>query len=463
MNRPVLLVALLVSGCQSFALPSATAQRPHLTFSLPETVEVVTAGHAPSLPADVPAASQPAPGEPAVPISPPVVSVGGGRGAASPAGPFVGRVLGLDPAGDRPVADARVYLSDGRQAVTDGDGAFTFEGAPPADGAYTVSHPAYWASAVAGLAADDVRLHLRPRVAVLQPGAAPALTTWTVTGRVVDTAQQAVPAALVVLRDPRGSLGLPAVSGPDGTFAMTVQGVDGVVENGSLLIQAERAGVPWLGVRQGLDLVPDRGAIGDLEVASPAHALDFTIVAQNVPGVPRITVTAVGPSGERLSVPVTGGRARVAPLPGVRYTLDVDARDNDRGRVTVLHREALAPAFGRDRTAITANLLDVPDVATPSSLTPGAPLHWAGVSGAKGYHLSALASAQQWEAFTAAPTFTLPAAFPARGAARLTITAWDQDGLTSRSVAAIGPRAMRLLPLQPQKDYRRSACVIDLP
>jgi hypothetical protein len=148
-------------------------------------------------------------------------------------------------------------------------------------------------------------------------------------------------------------------------------------------------------------------------------------------------------------------------LPGVRYTLDVDARDKDRGHMTVLHREALAPAFGRDRTAITAHLLDVPVIAMPANLAPGAPLHWAGVSGAKGYHLSALASAQQWEAFTTVPTFSVPTAAAVRGAARLTVTAWDQDGLITRSVAAVGPRALRLLPLQPQQDYRRSACVID--
>lgn len=457
----MLLVALLVSGCQSFALPGATAQRPHLTFSLPETVEVVTAGHAPSLPADVPATAAPAPGESAAPTGPPLPA-GGGRGEAAPAGRFVGRVLGLDPAGDRPVADARVYLSDGRQAVTDGEGAFSFDGAAPADGAYTVSHPAYWASAVSGLTSGDVRLHLRPRVAVVQPGETPALTTWTVTGRVVDTAQHAVPDAIVVLRDPRGSLGIQAMSGPDGTFTMNVQGVDGRIENGSLLIQAERDGLPWLGARRGLNLVPDRGVLGDLEVATPAHALDFTVVAANAPGIPRITVTAVGPGGERLSVPVSGGRARVAPLPGVRYMLDVDARDNDRGRVSVLHREALAPAFERERTAITAQLLDVPVIATPAGLTPGTPLQWASVAGAKGYLLSAQESAQPWEAFTTVNAFTMPAA-PVRGATRLTVTAWDQDGLNTRSVASIGPRALRLLPLHPLKDYRRSACVISLP
>jgi hypothetical protein len=443
-------------------LPNATVPRPHLIFSLPETVEVVTAGQAPARPGDAPAPAEPAPGEPAVPSAAPLTP-GGGRGDAVPAGRFVGKVLASDPVGDRPVADARVYLSDGRLAVTDGDGAFTFDGPPPADGAYTVSHPAYWASAVAGLTGADVRLHLRPRLAVVQPADAPALTAWTVTGRLLDAAQQPVPNALVVLRDPRGSLGLPAVSGPDGIFTMAVQGVDGRIENGSLLISGEHNGVAWLGARQGLGLAPDRGALGDLTVASPAHALDVTVVAQNVPGVPRIAVTAVGPSGERLGVPVTGGRARVAPLPGVRYMLDVDARDNDRGRVTVLHREAIAPAFERDRTAITATLLDVPVIATPASLAPGSALHWAGVPGAQGYHLSAMGAERQWEAFTAATTLSVPAADPLRGAARLTVTAWDQDGLNPRSVAAVGPRALRLLPLQPDKDYRRSACVISLP
>lgn len=462
MKRSVLLVALLVSGCLPFELPNATAQRPHLTFSLPETVEVVTAGQAPSRPAGAPAPAEPAPGEPAVPAAPPPVA-GGGRGDIVPAGRFVGRVLGLDPAGDRPIADARVHLSDGRQAVTDGDGTFSFDGPPPADGAYTVSHPAYWASAVAGLPAADVRLHLRPRLAVVQPADTPALTAWTVTGRLLDAAQRPVPHTLVVLRDPRGSLGLPAVSGPDGTFVMAVQGVDGRIENGSLLISGEHNGVAWLGARQGLNLVPDRGALGDLEVSSPAHAVEVTVVAQNAPGVPRITVTAVGPSGERLGVPVMGGRARVASLPGVRYALDVDARDNDRGRVTVLHREAIAPAFDRDRTAVTASLLDVPVIASPASLAPGAALSWASVTGAAGYHLSALDAARQWEAFTTAPTFRVPAADPLRGAASLTVTAWDQNGLTPRAVAAIGPRALRLLPLNPQKDYRRSACVISLP
>jgi hypothetical protein len=108
-------------------------------------------------------------------------------------------------------------------------------------------------------------------------------------------------------------------------------------------------------------------------------------------------------------------------------------------------------------------LLDVPVITTPAGLTPGAPLHWASVAGAKGYHLSAQESGQQWEAFTTANSFSVPAAAPVRGAARLTVTAWDQDGLNTRSVASIGPSALRLLPLQPQKDYRRSACVLDLP
>jgi hypothetical protein len=437
------------------------AQRPHLVFSIPETVEVTTVGYGPSRPVDAPVPAQPAPGDPSAPVTPPTPA-GGGRNDA-PAGRFVGQVRGLDPAGDRPVADARVYLSDGRQAITDGTGTFTFDGPPPADGAYTVSHPAYWASAVTGLPAADVRLHLRPRLGVIQPADGPALTAWTVTGRLVDAARQAVPNALVVLRDPRGSLGLPTVSDLDGHFTMAVQGVGGRIENGSLLISGEHNGVTWLGARQGLNLVSDRGALGDLEVASPAHVLEVAVVAQNAPGVPRIAVTAVGPSGEQLSVPVTGGRAHVAPLPGVRYMLDVDARDNDRGHVTVLHREAIAPAFDRDRTAITATLLDVPVIATPASLAPGATLHWAAAAGAKGYQISALDASRQWEAFTTATTFSVPAADPLRGPARLTVTAWDHDGLTTRTVASVGPRALRLLPLQPHKDYRRAACVIGLP
>lgn len=464
------LIALLLLGCQPAAGLGGVGGLGGTSFILGETggVPVDVAGQAPVAPGGATAPTLPD----SVPSATPTPAPASGGGYSGPPavpvdqGPVHGRVLGLAAAGDRPVASARVTLSDGRETLTDGDGNFTFDGAPPADGAYTVSAPAYRAATVLGLTDNPLTLHLQPRSDVLAATEAPGITTFAVTGLVLDDQGQPLADAQLVLHDARGSLGLLATSGADGSFRMTVQAVEGAVSQGSMLIRAVRGSDTYLGVAGDLALSPTQTTLAPVRLAKAPHTLRVDVSGPDLPGTPRITVTAVGAHGERLTCPVDAALAHVAALPGVRYSLDVEARDNDRGLATVLHREAIVPAFEHPETRLTADMLGLPTLTPGFGLTPGASVHWAAVQGAQGYAVNVMAEDGQavpWDAFTAQNGLTMPPTGVPQGRARLTVTAWDQANLSTRTVASVGARRLRTLPLAGSPDFRRSTCQISQP
>jgi hypothetical protein len=460
-KRACLILSLLLAGCQDRAVPVATAGRP-IQLTLP-----LSADPAASAAETDPTAATPDAPAPVAPVAPtpgvgtPTAPTGPSGGDPQPEGPgFGGLVRGLDPSGEQPVGGAIVTLSDGRTTRTDARGAFSFAGSAPGDGAYAVSHPAYLSSAVLGLSGAAVTLHLQPRLAVL-PGSDAAPATWVVSGRVMGPGGP-VAQASVVLRDPRGSLGEPAVSDDDGRFSMTLHAVDGRIAGGSLLVKGtDTAGGALLGARHGIALTPDDPELPPITVERADHPVRFALDTRFAPGPIRYTVTAHGPGGERLSLASDGAPIAIARLPGVRYSASAASRDDLAGTASEWHRDTLAPHFNAAETVVGGAMLEPPSFeGDPAALTPGAPLRWGRVAGASGYTLSVFGLDGQgpmWDGFAPEVAMAVPPfGHAGPGRYRVALTAWDQPGLSARRVAALSPSRLRVLPWPDGQDARRA-------
>src|SRR5206468_3687671 len=105
-----------------------------------------------------------------------------------------------------------------------------------------------------------------------------------------------------------------------------------------------------------------------------------------------------------------------------------------------------------------------PLIQLPRSLAPGSLVAWAPVFGAAGYQTVLTANqtgVRQWESFSQANNVLLPAlAQPLSGSYRIEVFAWDQPGLSTRTVASVDSRALRLLPRA--GSYRRSSARVGL-
>jgi hypothetical protein len=455
-KRTCLILPWLLAACQDLPVPVGTAAQP-IQLTLPLSAEPGAPDTGPATEPGAP--DRPAPGAPAPKMATPVPMLPGGP--SRPSAGFGGTVRGLDPAGEQPVGGAIVTLSDGRTARTDAQGSFSFDGSAPADGAYAVSHPAYLSSAVLGLSGAQVALHLQPRLAVL-PGsndAPPA--TWVVSGRVTGP-DGAIAQASVVLRDPRGGLGEPAVTDDDGLFHMTLHAVDGRIAGGSLLVKGRDAsGGVLLGARHGIALTPADTTLPPLTLERADHPVRFALDTRFAPGPIRYTITAHGPGGERLTLASDGAPIAIARLPGVHYTADAVSRDDLAGTASEWHRDRLTPQFNAAETVIGGALLGPPAFsAAPAALTPGAPLSWAPIDGANGYTLSVFGLDGQgptWEGFAPGAAMAVPPfGHAGPGRYQVALTAWDHPDLTTRRVAGLGPSRLRVLPWPGAQDARRA-------
>lgn len=458
MKRACLLLSLLLTACQDLAVPVGTASRP-IQLTLPLSAEPGAPGPGVAPAPETPGQTAPAPTTPieATPAPQPAPPGGGSRPGAG----FGGQVRGLDPAGEQPVGGAIVTLSDGRAARTDAQGAFTFEGPAPADGAYAVSHPAYLSSAVLGATGGPITLHLQPRLAVLPGAAAAPAATWIVGGRVIGPGGP-VALASVVLRDPRGGLGEPAVTDEDGRFRMTLHGVDGRIAGGSLLVKgADASGGVLLGARHGIALTPADAELPPVTLERADHPVRFALDTRFAPGPIRYTITAHGPGGERLTLASDGAPIAIARLPGVHYSADAVSRDDLAGTASEWHRDRLTPHFNAAETVVSGAFLEPPAFsAAPAALTPGTPLGWGRVDGAIGYTLSVFGLDGQgptWEGFAPDSAMTVPPfGHAGPGRYRVALTAWDQADLTTRRVAGLAANRLRVLPWPGDQDARRA-------
>lgn len=456
MKRTCLLLSLLLTACQDVAVPVGTASRP-IQLTLPLSAEPGAAGPGVAPAPEAPGQSAPA-GSPPVEATPAPAPPGGG---SRPSAGFGGQVRGLDPAGEQPVGGAIVTLSDGRAARTDAQGAFTFDGPPPADGAYAVSHPAYLSSAVLGLTGGAITLHLQPRLAVLPGSNEAPPATWIVGGRVTGPGGP-VALASVVLRDPHGGLGEPAVTDDDGRFRMTLHGVDGRIAGGSLLVKgADASGGVLLGARHGIGLTPADAELPPVTLERADHPVRFALDTRFAPGPIRYTITAHGPGGERLTLASDGAPISIARLPGVHYSADAVSRDDLAGTASEWHQDRLSPQFNAAETVVSGALLEPPAFsAAPAALTPGMPLSWGPVGGATGYTISVFGLDGQgptWEGFAPGSAMAVPPfGHAGPGRYRVALTAWDQPALAARHVASLGPSRLRVLPWPGDRDARRA-------
>jgi hypothetical protein len=457
-KRACLTLFLLLTACQDRAVPVGTASRP-IQLTLPLSAEPAVAG-AGSAPAPA-TPDQPTPDQPAPAVATPAPSPVQPGGASRPGAGFGGQVRGLDPSGEQPVSGAIVTLSDGRETRTDAHGAFTFTGPAPENGAYAVSHPAYLSSAVLGLTGASVTLHLQPRLAVLPGSDAAPPVSWVVSGRVMGPGGP-VGQASVVLRDPRGSLGEPAVTDDDGRYTMTLHAVDGRVAGGSLLVKGtDGSGGALLGARHGIALTPADGELPPVTLESADHPVRFALDTRLAPGPMRYTITAHAPGGARLSLASDGAPIAIARLPGVHYTADAVSRDDLAGTASEWHRDKLSPHFNAAETVLSGAMLEPPAFSgDPAALTPGTPLSWGPVDGATGYTLGVFGLDGQgptWEGFAPAPAMVVPPfGHAGPGRYRVALTAWDQPDLAARRVAGLGPSRLRVLPWPGGQDARRA-------
>lgn len=467
---PALALAAALCGCQ--VQGAASLGELGAGFVLPplmeaDRVELLPAGQAPRPPAG---SGSSAP-RPSASAAPPSSGSGGSSGGGAPAaGALTGQVIGVAGLEERPLAGAIVRASDGREATTDASGRFTLEGGLPADGGLTASLPGYTASAVVGLdGGAPVRLHLKAQSVVQAQPSAPVAALRAV-GRVVGPDGAPRPNLTVVLEDARGASSAPATTDSDGAFELKVFAPGAQVVDGTL-IALGGAGDAWMGMATHLslsaaspDLDLDAAAPGNspLVVRAATHPLKLAI--DTAPGGGGLTttrsLTLVGP-GASLSVPVDGQTqtALVADVPGARFDVRADVLDPVLGTASTVRLEAVAIDFAAPVTTVTATMLAPPQLLNDANLEPGGQVAWLPVTGAQGYSLALAGLADQgfvWEAFgagTSAPLSYRDALPP--GDYGLTVTAWDDAALSPRSVAAIGPARLRVLPIG--HTYRRSS------
>lgn len=382
----------------------------------------------------------------------PVAPASGGAGGGAPSGAAVGQVFALSGDGETPLPGATVYTSDGRVGVAGSDGRFSLPGGLPTDGGLVVTHPGYVASAVVGLSGTgSIALHLRSATTLSNRPPLATSESFPVRGRVVAPNGLALPGVAVVLEDAQGAFSAPVETDADGRFTLTVFAPGRAVRNGTLLAAGGRDAA-WLAIATGLSLMPEAPELPALVAVEADHQLSWR-VAGNPSAV---SIDLRGPDGTSLTLPVRGQAVSVADLPGVRYALRAEASDPASGTFRSLYREPLAIDFATQASLVEGRLLDAPVLQPSQTLIGGARLHWGAVAEAAGYHvtLGSESGGLAWEAYTPRPEIGLaPAVGLAPGLYDLSVTAWDGERVSPRSVAAARP--LRFLPLTP--DYRRAS------
>jgi hypothetical protein len=366
-------------------------------------------------------------------------------------------VLVFGPAADLPLEGARVATSDGRSAITLADGSFVLPGPAPADGVYVASRAGYATLLMAGLAPGPVQLALQPRGGSAAQG--PQGVKFVVHGRLVRPGGDPVPDAFVALGDTHGTDCVPAVSGADGLFDMQVTAPAGAVVDGTLLAAARNGA--FLGLASGVTVSAKLPALAPLAMVAADHPVDVTLDSHLMGAidVPQaIDMTAA--DGTRLGIALHPGTARLAALPGVRYSYRAEAVDPANGTTSNVYVADLPIDFADPATHLSAALLAPPALTLPPALVPDARIAWTAVDGADGYHLSFTgkdAVGFAWEGFTAGTglPLTLPEPLPA-GHYDLVLAALDGAARIPRALASlVGPASV-------VPSYRKSTRRLDV-
>lgn len=479
-RRAGALLALLLAGCTP--LPD----RPRLSgegvgFALPPIIEanaaapVGTTGQPPA--SGQTGGTSPGNNLPVDTSMPPAPGNGGsGGGAASggggaPAGPaagtgFRGTVLGVTGGREVPLAGATVLTSDGQAVTTGADGTFMLAGELPADGALSASQPGYVASAVFGLTGDaPVTLHLQAVTGTDDVPPPSLATRMRAVGRVVAPDGSPLANMLVVLEDDQGAISAPAVTEADGDFELMVFSPRRAVENGTVLA-AGLGAQPHVAIATGVKLTPDSPdldmdsapGISPLRAVATTRTVRLAVAAGPIGGTVRQALDLVGPGGASLGLPLNAGVAHVADLPGVRYVARAEVINPSLGTRSEFRRDPVVLA-GTPETLVSATLLAPPAMNGDTPLQPGERFSWQPVPGAVGYQGSVAGLDSEgflWEAFTQATSMVFTRSTPLpTGTYGFTLTAWDHDGLAPRSVAAVGPARLQLLPTS--GSFRRSS------
>jgi hypothetical protein len=213
------------------------------------------------------------------------------------------------------------------------------------------------------------------------------------------------------------------------------------------------------------DLDLDASAPGNspLVVHPATHPLKLAIDSAAAGGsllTTTTTLSLVGPSAS-LSVPIDGPTqtALLADVPGARFDVQAQVINPVLGTASRVRMEGVPVDFSAAETPVSATLLAPPQVLNDANLAPGGTVIWTPISAARSYTLALAGLDNQgfiWEGFTADSAMVLAYRDPLPpGDYGLTLTAWDDGALTPRSVAAIGPARLRMLPVG--HTYRRSS------
>ena len=480
------LAPTLALGLGACAVPGERAtplQRPALVFNLvpatdpeptqpgPLTASGLTSAGDADAGVDAMASPAVAVGSPPATASPapgPAGAAGGGSSGGSSTPHIDGEVLSVAGESETPLAGATVRALDGRSASTDAAGRFTLTGAPDAQGVYLASAPGHVPAAIAGYVdASAMTFHLKAAAPLLPgPTGAPA-SRFAATGLVVDAQGLPVPDVLVMVADATGTSSNPATSAADGSFTLVIEAAGGRVEAGNLLAVDTRG--RWLGLATGLtiagegdviDAVPGTPGDDPLALVAATHEVRLSLDRTAFAGPAPAGIELVAPDGSSLGLYGAATRVMAANLPDARYDLRVDGLDATSDTRSVILRHGLPLDFATDHTDIAEALLAPPEFSPPPTLVPGDVLAWRPVTGARGYGLTLSdldGGTAGWEGFSFAPSlpFQYPAAALASGRYSLELQAWDADGLTPRSVAALGPSQLRIT--LPPAGYRRSS------
>jgi hypothetical protein len=433
----LLILSLLLAGCDApGALRPAGAS---LTFDAQSTY---AAGEGPRVPTTIAGDGAPE----ALPERPDLAPAAPGAGAVAGGGAAIVGVVN-DERG-LPVADATLTFADGRQTTTNAAGRYTLSGAFPA-GALIAAKPGYATSVVLGLTGGQA-VHLR------RADGQRDLTgqrTATITGSVLWPSADHAGGAVYYVDTLQSRATQAMVSGDSYSVDVTTRGAGEPIGVIVVLASTQDNQQAYIGVSR--PFAPfGGGAPGQV----PMHRASETLTYQAA-GLPAGTdqvlsqleiLQAGAPPVEIFGAESASGSFPVPPAGALPGTM----------RVTVAAQDALGTWRSMLSMTPTAGAATGTFLAVPAPTVDAATrrVSWGALAGADGYRLEVRNQNRPdplWEAWSpdAAP-LTLPAeAWPGRDGEFL-LEAVAADGVDSRSVASLGPRALRITPWLSAPMYR---------